>query len=183
AAIALVFIGTDRAREILLHLFQEKRTPFLLWCVVEGLAQIKHDSVFQLAERLYKHSSVKRIYALYLLGTSGVMGEPHYKAAIKILQGALNHTDLNVRGYAGRAISYLRIAYSPFQRLLEEHLRDAAYNPEEQWVQRRYIEALGHVGTPDVIPTLELYLRSIERRTRQRTREAIAEIKRRHQLI
>ncbi|MEM7031041.1 MAG: CHAT domain-containing protein [Chloroflexota bacterium] len=182
-AIALGHIGTNQALDILLRLLQDKRDPFLLWCVVEGLREIRDERIAKLAVRLYKRSKIKRTYALYLLGTSGVLGEPYYKAAYEILEDALQQDNLEVRGYAARAIALLRTHHRPFQRLLETYLQYRAYRVTDQWVRRRFIEALGYIGTPDVIPTLDLYLRCVQQRTRHRTREAIAEIKRRHELV
>ena len=187
AAIALGYIGIEvsrvQVREVLLaELKRSRPNQFVAWCVTDALSQIKHEAVEQAAIELYQQhrSSTDEIdrqrcvYAVYLLG--GV-GRKFEEKTAKILYEALDNGHVKIRGYAVHSIG--RLGLIEARERLEERL---SRNPEKReqnlWVLRRMVEALGRVGTLESIQVLEPYLRYEQRRTRQRVREAITEIRR-----
>jgi hypothetical protein len=192
AAIALGYIGTEVSRvqvreALLVELKRSRPNQFVAWCVTDALSQIKHEAVEQAAIKLYQqHQSSpdeigqqRCVYAVYLLG--GMVGR--FEETAKILYEALDSAHMKIRGYA--AFSLGRLGPIEARERLEERL--ASRNPEKReqnlWVLRRMVEALGRVGTLESIRVLEPYLRHEQRRTRQRVREAITEIRRRYELI
>lgn len=176
AAIALGFIGADSARKALLQqLNQPQVNELVAWCVVEALTQMKQLEVEEAALKLYKQpeqSISQRTRAIYLLGNVG----GGFSDTPDILFEALNDANPEIRGYAARAVGRLGLVNG--QGRLEERLE----RPDREtngWTLRRFIEALGKVGTLESIRVLERYLHHEQLRTRRRTREAISEIRRR----
>jgi HEAT repeat protein len=192
AAIVLGHIGMDVARvpvreALLSELTRPRLNLFVAWCVTDALGQIKHEAVEQAAIRLYRahqgrSSQVgqqRRVYAVYLLGAVG----GRFEETAQLLYGALDDPNPKVRGYAVYAIG--RLGLLEARERLEERLesRDPQKREQDVWALRRTVEAVGKVGTLESIHTLEPYLRHEQRRTRQRVREAIADIRRRYELI
>jgi hypothetical protein len=193
AAIALGFIGTDEARKALLRMFNRAdTTPFVAWCVAEALTQIKHIDVEQAALQVYhaadreidtagvseeavRTASQRQARAVYLLGNVGRKGQPQ---VIEVIDHALTDEQPKVRGYAARAVGRLGLEYA--RERLEAHLEVTDHEPDD-WTLRRYIEALGQIGTLESIPVLTPFLRNEKFRTRRRTREAIACLEERYE--
>ncbi len=192
AAIALGYIGIEvsrrHVREVLLaELKRPRLNQFVAWCVTDALSQIKHEAVEQAAIQLYhQHQSStdpvdlqRCVYAVYLLGAVG----GRFEETAKILYEAMESVNVDVRGYAAYSIG--RLGLIEARERLEERLESRNPQKREQntWVLRRVVEALGRVGTLESIQVLQPYLRHEQRRTRQRVREAITEIRRRYELI
>lgn len=192
AAIALGYIGIEvsrvHVREVLLvELKRPRLNQFIAWCVTDALSQIKHEAVEQAAIQLYhQHQSStdlvdqqRCVYAVYLLGAVG----GRFEETAKILYEAMESVNVDVRGYAAYSIG--RLGLIEARERLEERLESRNPQKREQntWVLRRVVEALGRVGTLESIQVLQPYLRHEQRRTRQRVREAIAEVRRRYELV
>ena len=194
AAIALGFIAkatsSKQAIEVLMQELRNAANTFVAWCVLEALGQIKYSDVEEYAIELYydvmqeqRNSPIfgdkaLRIYAIYLLGATG----GQLQDSIDIIDKALDSQNDDVRAYSATALG--EIGWPDCNERLEERLLLTGKESEKNlWVLRRVIDALGKVGTLDSVEVLAPYLRHENKRTRKRTREAIANIKRRFEMI
>jgi hypothetical protein len=191
AAIVLGYIGMDVGRvpvrqALLAELTRPRLIKFVAWCATDALSQIKHEAVERAAIQLYQSqqgrinqvAQQRRVYAVYLLGAVG----GRFETTTQILYDALVDANAELRGHAAYAIG--RLGLLEARERLEERLesRDPRKREQEAWPLRRTVEALGRVGTLESIHVLEPYLRHEQRRTRERVRDAIAEIRRRYEL-
>ncbi len=181
SAVALGFIGTERARGALLAKMVEPRVDdFVAWCVVDTLSQVVHPEVEQAALDLfrgeeYQGRNWRRHHgrAIYLLGWGGRLPQ-----TVQAVFQALDDTKPSIRGWAAHALG--RLEPQGARRLLEQKLEVGREN--DPWVLRKIADALGKIGTLDSIPSLERYLRHEQLKTRRRMREAIADIRQRYEL-
>lgn len=179
AAIVLGFLGTDKARQTLLGVWQERSTPdALASCVAESLTQIKHPDVEAAAMKMYKSRhrgenwQQRRARAVYLLGWVGTNPE-----TIETLFQALNNDAPDIR--ANAALSIGRLEPQAARQNLEKRLAEE----QDTNVLPALIEALEVVGTSETLPLLEGYLSNPSTQTRQAVRRAIATIQARDQFI
>jgi hypothetical protein len=192
AALALGHIGIDDSRRqvrqtLLSELGQPRLKPFLAWCITDALTHIKHTDVEQAGLDLYhryrrSRSALGQLHcanAVYLLGEVG----GRFHETVKTLFEALEHRQPEVRGHAAQSIGKLGLLAARERLEMRLESSDPQHQEQESWALRRIVEALGKVGTLESIQVLEPYLRYEQTRTRTRVREAIADIRRRYEMV
>ena len=184
AAMALGAIGTKRGQEQLVQQLMVERSDFASWLIVDALTQIRRQDLRSDVMRLYKRGKRQQLFAVYLLGWVGhwrgqTDNSCTARSTIEILEKSLNHEIAKMRGYAAQSLGMLGLAGSA--TLLEESLK--LKNELDPWVLRKVIKALGKAGSLNSLPVLELNLWDESAVIRRRTREAIAEIERRFELV
>lgn len=179
SAIVLGFLGTDKARETLLDVWQESSTPdALASCVAESLTQIKYPEVEAAAMKMYISRrrgdswQQRRVRAVYLLGWVGSSPE-----TVETLFQALNHDSADIRANAAQSIGRLE------PQAACQNLEKRLTVEQDTRVLPALIEALEVVGTQETLPMLEGYLSNPSTQTRQAARRAIAAIQARDQFI
>jgi len=159
-------------------LIDEKADDFVAWCSVEALTQTHDREICKQAFRSLTGKGSKtdpfspaRARAVYLLGWLGRMAEIDEQ-----VQRALQDESPLVRGYAVDTLARRDMigAREQIEALLD--------TKTEQFVLRKAAEALGQIGSLDSLALLERHLRQKESTIRWSVRQAIAEIKARHQI-
>jgi HEAT repeat protein len=209
AAVVLGSLGSDSAIDRLLACWRRgQMTETLGWCVTEALAHISRRSIEEVRQAAVnvvrrqrvnarggktavsskdsaaggRRASVKtleaqrelqRAWAFYLLGYLGT-GE----AYSDLLTSALldPRESAKVRGYAAQALGRLQ------PKEARPVLQDALAQESDLWVVRKVVQALGNVGTPDSVPTLENYLRTGRVQVRKSVQLSIANINQRFEV-
>ena len=210
AAVVLGSLGSDSAIDRLLAWWRRgQMTETFGWCVTEALAHIGRsaiEGVRQAAVNVVRRQRAKerggktaetppkedgaggrrtsvntsdaqrelrRAWAFYLLGYLGT-GE----AYSDLLTSALvdPRESAKVRGYAAQALGRLQ------PKEARQVLQDALARESDLWVVRKVVQALGNVGTPDSVPTLENYLRTGRVQVRKSVQLSIANINQRFEV-
>ena len=179
AAIVLGFLGTDKARQTLLSIWQDHHTPdALASCVAESLTQIKHPEVEAEAMKIFKSQRrgeswrQRRARAVYLLGWVGTSQE-----TVEALFQALDNNSPEVRANAAQSIGRLE------PQAACQNLEKRLAVEQDASVLTALIEALDVVGTHESLPLLEGYLTNSSTQTRHAARRAIDNIRSRDQFI
>ncbi len=181
AAIALGLLNRPETSHALLDLIQtQEADDMVAWCAVEALTECDPEHVRAHLCRLLQDPEYKeekwahhRARAVYLLGRTGGQPETDQQVCEELASKDPNPL---VRAYAVEAMARrdLKDARQKVEQVLNTE--------KETLVLRKAAEALGQIGSLESVALLERYLRLEQARTRWAVRQAIAEIKRRHQV-